>query len=130
MQADKIVVRMPADFVMAESLPGLMAELTSFIYKHGDERTKARAMLCSIYLEAIHDNFHKVRMKGLARVPYYLVYCRRRACQTAWSKFYLLQAVRRLPQPGRVPPALSCANAPALQVMPLCRPCCRPALAC
>eukprot|EP00891_Asterochloris_glomerata_P007222 jgi/Astpho2/7222/fgenesh1_pm.00113_%23_10_t len=60
-QADKIVVRMPADFVMAESLPGLMAELTSFIYKHGDERTKARAMLCSIYLEAIHDNFHKAR---------------------------------------------------------------------
>ena len=65
MQADKIVVRMPADFVMAESLPGLMAELTSFIYKHGDERTKARAMLCSIYLEAIHDNFHKVRLASI-----------------------------------------------------------------
>ena len=79
MQADKIVVRMPADFVMAESLPGLMAELTSFIYKHGDERTKARAMLCSIYLEAIHDNFHKVRLRGPSQhmcIYKCLVHCR------------------------------------------------------
>jgi translation initiation factor 3 subunit C len=60
-QAEKVIVRIPADFNMDESLERLMMELSSFIYRNGDERTKARAMLCMIYFDAIHDHFYRAR---------------------------------------------------------------------
>ena len=59
-QADQVTVKIPADFQLEEDLPTVMSQLSTFIYKHGEERSKARAMLCCIFFEAIHNNFYTV----------------------------------------------------------------------
>jgi hypothetical protein len=46
---------------MGEDSHSVMQSLVSVIFKHGDERTKARAMLCSIYHKAIHADFYGAR---------------------------------------------------------------------
>jgi len=58
---EKVDVKVPADYVMGEDSEKVLSELVSLIFKNGDERTKARAMLCSIYNKAIHDDFYGAR---------------------------------------------------------------------
>ena len=54
-------LQVPADFVMEEDNADLLSSLTQLIFEHGDERTKARALLCAIYFKAIHDDFYSAR---------------------------------------------------------------------
>jgi len=56
-----ILAQVPSDYVMGEDSHSVMRSLSTIIYKHGDERTKARAMLCSIYHKAIHADFYGAR---------------------------------------------------------------------
>jgi translation initiation factor 3 subunit C len=58
---DKIELKVPADYVMQESAAAAMKALVHVCFAHGDERTKARAMLCNIYHKAIHDDFYTAR---------------------------------------------------------------------
>ena len=36
-------------------------ELCKYIFKHGDERGKSRALLCSVFHHALHDRFYRAR---------------------------------------------------------------------
>ena len=38
-----------------------MEDLVSFVFKHGEERTKTRALLCSVFHHALHDRYYQAR---------------------------------------------------------------------
>lgn len=46
---------------MDESAGSALKALVGVVFNHGDERTKARAMLCYIYQQALHDDFYSAR---------------------------------------------------------------------
>ena len=56
-----VTIKVPSDFVMEDSCAQLLDALAAIVWEHGDERTKARAMLCIIYFKAIHEDFHAAR---------------------------------------------------------------------
>lgn len=58
---DLIKLPMPKDFSLPEDCHRLMKALVDTIYVHGDERSKARAVLCHIYHKCIHGDFHSAR---------------------------------------------------------------------
>jgi translation initiation factor 3 subunit C len=58
----------PASFLgnPTVSIPDLdiskkIEDLSSFIYKNGDERLKTRALLCCVYYHALHDRYYQAR---------------------------------------------------------------------
>ena len=53
--------QVPIDYVMSVDCHAVLQELVALIFQSGDERTKARAMLCSIFHKAIHDDFYSAR---------------------------------------------------------------------
>lgn len=55
------MVSIPVDLVMEDSVQSLVTKLTKLIYDHGDERSKARASICSTYMQCIHNNFYPAR---------------------------------------------------------------------
>lgn len=58
---EAVTVKVPADYVMGDNCHDVMQGLVTTIFRHGDERTKARAMLCQIYHKAIHGDFYGAR---------------------------------------------------------------------
>ena len=55
------MVPIPADFVLPESVHELVRALTQTIYRQGDERSKARAAICTTYARCIADDFYTAR---------------------------------------------------------------------
>lgn len=58
---EKMIIPVPQDYVMDESSAVALKRLVAVVFNHGDERTKARAMLCHIYHTALHDDFYTAR---------------------------------------------------------------------
>eukprot|EP00882_Tetradesmus_deserticola_P006590 GHRQ01006939.1.p1 GENE.GHRQ01006939.1~~GHRQ01006939.1.p1 ORF type:complete len:782 (+),score=486.53 GHRQ01006939.1:187-2532(+) len=58
---DKVALPVPLDFSMDESSAAAMKRLVGIVFQHGDERAKARAMLCIIYHRALHGDFYSAR---------------------------------------------------------------------
>jgi hypothetical protein len=56
-----MIIPVPQDYVMDESSAVALKRLVAVVFNHGDERTKARAMLCHIYHTALHDDFYTAR---------------------------------------------------------------------
>jgi hypothetical protein len=61
-QLDTLIkLPMPKDFKLPEDCHALMKDLVQTVYVHGEERSKARAVLTHIYHKSIHGDFHGAR---------------------------------------------------------------------
>lgn len=58
---EDIKLTIPADFAMEEDPAAVIKGLFNTILEYGDERTKARAMLCKVFYTAIHGDFYTAR---------------------------------------------------------------------
>eukprot|EP00879_Flechtneria_rotunda_P010363 GHRR01010837.1.p1 GENE.GHRR01010837.1~~GHRR01010837.1.p1 ORF type:complete len:641 (+),score=259.16 GHRR01010837.1:1573-3495(+) len=58
---DKVAIPVPLDYTMEESSNTALKRLVGVVFNSGDERTKARAMLCYIYHKALHGDFYTAR---------------------------------------------------------------------
>jgi translation initiation factor 3 subunit C len=56
-----MVIPVPQDDVMNESSAIALKRLVGVVFNHGDERTKARAMLCHIHHTALHEYVYTAR---------------------------------------------------------------------
>jgi len=50
-----------SDSVSAFNAAAVVEELSHYIFKHGDERSKTRALLCSVFHHALHDRYYRAR---------------------------------------------------------------------
>lgn len=57
----QIALPLPQDFELPADPHAVMKGLVDIIYVHGDERSKARAVLVHVYHRAIHGHFHAAR---------------------------------------------------------------------
>ena len=57
-----ILDQLQVEFIpICNDLSKIINDLKRVVYKHGDERTKARAILCDIYYKSVHDKFFEAR---------------------------------------------------------------------
>ena len=69
---EKVEVKVPSDYSMGEDCQIVLQELVSIIFQSGDERTKARAMLCSIYHKAIQVSLNSSPLGSTALLQSFL----------------------------------------------------------
>jgi len=58
---DRVAIPVPLDYTMEDNSAVAIKRLVGVVFQHGDERAKARAMLCYIYHKALHGDFYSAR---------------------------------------------------------------------
>jgi len=56
-----VTIPVPLDYAMEDNSAVAIKRLVGVVFQHGDERAKARSMLCYIYHKALHGDFYSAR---------------------------------------------------------------------